>query len=328
MLLITGINGKAIASCAPQRGYQPFDSHLFLGTITVPATTAVGQSVDGLTHQIDNTGGAGPNWTWYMMYCASGSALMWLTVTDGSNSVRNKVFDTSIPGVGVTLTYWAPEISVSGRSSKSIGPCPLDKIAGYSCGLRSMTFYFHQGYYDVKVIKTSEQTGVGEIAPIVVKNAGNGSSIDLGVFTLTGTIGASGCTISDENKNLDIPMGDYPITDFKGPGSATAPVDFQLSLNCPTVGTSVKVTTTSNGGAQNAANGVLNLSNGSTATGLGLQLLKSDGTTPLPLNTQIDFGKTTTAETTYKLYARYLQVAETVTSGTANAMATFTLNYE
>lgn len=326
-LLVLLLNNKALAACSAQKGYTQYHTFLTLSNISAPADTAIGASVDGITHIADNADG--PNWNYYMMYCASGTALTYLTVTGPGSIGTANAFETGIAGIGISITYSAPYVAVSGRTSAAIGPCTITKLSGYSCPLRAMTFYFDQGMYEIKVIKTAAQTGVGTIKQIIVDQGSNGNGTTwLGDLKINGTISASGCTISDSNKTLDISMGDFPVTAFSGPGSTTPVVEVPLTLNCPTIGTAVKVTATANGGALDAPNGVLNLTAGSTATGLGVQLLKSDASTALPLNTRISLGASTAAETTFKLYARYRQTSSTVTSGTANAMATFTLNYQ
>ena len=79
-----------------------------------------------------------------------------------------------------------------------------------------------------------------------------------------------------------------------------------------------------------ATNGVLALSSGSTATGIGLQLKDGSGN-PLKYNTQYTltrYSKTTGGSHTIPLTAAYYQTAASVTPGSANAVLTFTMTYQ
>ena len=66
------------------------------------------------------------------------------------------------------------------------------------------------------------------------------------------------------------------------------------------------------------------------ATGVGVQVATSNGT-PVPLATNRASGltlRTTEGSYSIPLRARYLQTANTVTPGPANASATFTIIYQ
>lgn len=80
-----------------------------------------------------------------------------------------------------------------------------------------------------------------------------------------------------------------------------------------------------------AANGVLGLTvDAASATGVGLQLLDSAGK-PMPLATNVALSNALEAGTrslNIPLAARYLQTADKVTPGKANAVATYTLIYQ
>lgn len=77
----------------------------------------------------------------------------------------------------------------------------------------------------------------------------------------------------------------------------------------------------------------LSLKSGSTASGVGVQVLYQDGTL-IPFNTASDitlssgYNATTGGSFTVPMKARYIQTASTVAGGTANSAVEFTMTYE
>lgn len=134
------------------------------------------------------------------------------------------------------------------------------------------------------------------------------------------------CSVS--NTAIAVNMGSVNKRAFSGTGStpdASFTRDFTIPLNC-NAGTRINVKI--DGNAQNAANGVLNLTSGSnTATGVGVQLLYNNA--PVQLGAIIVAGTSASAGSyNIPLKARYYQTTSTITPGTANSSATFTLTYQ
>ncbi|MDR7055235.1 type 1 fimbria pilin [Pseudomonas koreensis] len=145
---------------------------------------------------------------------------------------------------------------------------------------------------------------------------------------------------SCETPDIKVDMGSHDISAFSYNGAYSKSVNFDISLNnCPTGINKVTYTLlpTSTSPAQNATTGIVKLSADSTAQGMALQVLNSDGN-PLVLNQSHVFTDYPSAGGNLKipLSARYFRIAETagnggfdkgMRAGTANATIAFVMSY-
>ncbi|AUX92162.1 fimbrial protein [Mixta gaviniae] len=148
-----------------------------------------------------------------------------------------------------------------------------------------------------------------------------------GTVNFNGEIIDNTCIISLGNgsNSLVVPMGSVNKSSFTGTGSIASTTQFALVMtNCPAVNASVKFDGPTYEGDQN----VLALNPGAgVATGVGIQLYDKD-MAALPLFTasnpyQLKEGE----DNIMRFYASYIAMAGSVTAGPANAVATFTVNY-
>lgn len=119
-----------------------------------------------------------------------------------------------------------------------------------------------------------------------------------------------------------------------GVGTATPPIGFSISLTeCPTnmaiyyqIDPATDIVPPQGGGQSSS---LMKLDSTSGASGVGVQLLYENGQNH-PLATKITLTSTglATPNTDIMLKARYMQIAPTVTPGTANASATVTITYQ
>lgn len=148
-----------------------------------------------------------------------------------------------------------------------------------------------------------------------------------GTINFTGNVTADACTVSSASQNQTIDLGTVSVNDFPASGATTGDGRISIVLsNCPATALTAAV---SFGGPADAANpNLLALASASTAKNLGIALFESDNTTEIPLATK---SKThtlsTTVDTTLTYFAKYKSTAATVTAGTANAVADFTVLY-
>ena len=147
------------------------------------------------------------------------------------------------------------------------------------------------------------------------------STINIGSFK----VDVMSCTVS--NTLIPVKLGDVPISAFKGPGTSppSRTKAFSIPLNCAK-DTSINLQL--DGAAHDAAQGMLKLDAGSTsATGVAIQLLYDDK--PIELAKRFKW-QVADADGDYAipLKARYVQTANSVTTGIANGSATFTLTYQ
>ncbi|WP_187192318.1 fimbrial protein [Cupriavidus metallidurans] len=131
--------------------------------------------------------------------------------------------------------------------------------------------------------------------------------------------------------SVTVNLGTQPATSFGGIGSTTASVPFTIDLkSCPAginnVSYEIDAVTT----IVDPVNSVVSLDAGSTAAGVGVQLLNNSGT-PLPLGSPIAFTSYNPAGGNFSipLKARYYRTTGApVLPGTANSSMTFTMTYQ
>ena len=156
------------------------------------------------------------------------------------------------------------------------------------------------------------------------------------VGTLTVDPGKPTCKVTTPTRSVSLlPV---PKSKLNAIGTVTAAEDFTLGMSCSggdtgkTLGIFAVLTDQS---APDNRSDVLSLSNGSSATGVGIQILRN--------GSPLAYGPDSTASTaqnrwkvgtygnvnvTIPLSARYIQTDSVVTAGTVNARATFTVSYE
>ncbi|WP_260513536.1 fimbrial protein [Serratia fonticola] len=132
------------------------------------------------------------------------------------------------------------------------------------------------------------------------------------------------CSVS--TPTILVPMGKISKSAFHGVGSVTARRPFQIDLNCDP-GTKIAVTLNGLAGSSDAI-GVLALNpDEGKASGVGVQILQQNA--PIRLGTAIPIGISHSMGTyTIPFSARYFQSKDTVTAGSANSTATFTMTYQ
>lgn len=136
------------------------------------------------------------------------------------------------------------------------------------------------------------------------------------------------CTTPDKI----VPLGNHKTTEFGAVGTGTTPVAFSIDLiDCPAGLNSIQYRIDPTTTVVNSAQSVVALDSSSTATGVGVQLLASNGTTPFKLSTNQTFSaydKINGGTFTIPLMARYYKTTATLTAGTANSSMTFTMTYQ
>lgn len=183
----------------------------------------------------------------------------------------------------------------------------------------------------MKMLKMSSLACVMALASLSAAHAADGT------INFTGEIIDAGCNafVNGTGTNTgNVDMGKVQRTAFKGVGStvdgAASTTGFTIELNdCPA---SVKnVTFKFDGQNVNGDDKVLALTAGTgVATGVGIQLYdKARSIIELAKASAPYAVANTGTGTTNSLpfYAKYIQTAATVTTGPANSVATFTVNY-
>lgn len=153
------------------------------------------------------------------------------------------------------------------------------------------------------------------------------------------------CSVSASSTSLDVPLGNVPRSTFTGLGSVSKEKSFNLVLECTggdageSRGINITLTDPASSGGNSST--TLPLTPGSTASGVGIQVLRDNGTlvsygadsAVVGNPNQWKAGTVTGAINgtqifTIPLKARYVQTAPDVTSGVADGLATFTMSYD
>ncbi len=149
-----------------------------------------------------------------------------------------------------------------------------------------------------------------------------------GTVNFQGEIVDAACTVDiGAGNKMTVNMGKVNKSAFTGAGSTASATKFSLKLkNCPDTITSATVKF--DGTAYSGDDTVLALTKETgVATGVGIQLADLSQSV-LPLFTpSSSYPLKATVENDLPFYARYIAMSDTVTAGPANAVATFTMNY-
>lgn len=143
-------------------------------------------------------------------------------------------------------------------------------------------------------------------------------------INFTANIVTWSCTISTSSQDITVNLGSWATNAFSSSGQETTPEPFSIELSdC----NNTSVTTTFSGSSDSKNSDYLALASSSTASNVAIEIKNSDKTM-LALNTEssaVTVGSS--GDATLSFYANYVTTANTVNAGTANADATFIINY-
>ncbi|HEX7340584.1 MAG TPA: fimbrial protein [Rhodanobacteraceae bacterium] len=243
------------------------------------------------------------------------------------NGIVNHLGTSPASGDTFNMQFAAPGLSFRIISSAVGGP-----MTAYST-------QSHQGDFVINMSFQLQLVKTGTIASTTTLSSGelarwdaaatNGDHLTLVDFQLGGTTHASPppCNVAIDPTLVKLPT--VATQQFTGPGSTPGKTPFSVKLNqCPS-GIKVSITL-STSSPQTGTVGVIAPTAGpGFANNVGVQILKSDGTTPVTFNSAFDAGPATTAsDYPIHLYARYYQTDTAVTAGNVKATATYTLTYQ
>jgi type 1 fimbria pilin len=326
---LMSVSANASLKCTTSGTNKAVDA----GSISVPANAAVGTTVAVLPPDT------------FLQSCAfteSVSASGSLRLGFASNGKRASgfadVYETNVQGIGIRYTFSSAKCNFSNAPvmynvdctpilSGSIGepPIPVDliitvsfvvigAIAPGASPLLTFAPLVIYDYYFNNYFWVSDYQG----------NAYSGSA--------TGKFIGSTCSVNRTEIPVSLPTADTRAFSA-GIGTVAASQSFNLSLAC-SAGSKVAITLTDNVNPANVSN-TLQLSPGSTAKGIGIQILNSGG---LPISFGPDsavagntnqwmIGDAPNGQLNVPLIARYIRTG-TVSAGTVKALATFTLSYQ
>ena len=243
-----------------------------------------------------------------------------------------EVFSTNIPGIGYAVG--GAGVNTCGSTFVTgaflVGNTPnTHSVCSNSGQWSTLTMTG-----TVEFIKTAATTGSGvlsamQVGSFILYNGGSTFQTPESLISIS-SVPVTTVACSVNNANIRVTMGTINSTAFSGVGSSPAAArtqNFTIPLSC-NLGTRVNVTLT--GTAVSGTTGVVALDSAGTtgvASGVGVQMLYNS--VPVTLGSIMNIG-TATSEGNFNipLQARYYQTASTITAGTANSSATFTLAYQ
>ncbi|CAI8854970.1 putative major fimbrial subunit LpfA [Pseudomonas chlororaphis] len=149
-----------------------------------------------------------------------------------------------------------------------------------------------------------------------------------GTINFTGNITDAACTVTANTANQTVTMGTVASSALNAVGATAAPSRFNIVLTaCPVTATSATVKF--DGPADAANSSLLALTNtAGVATGVGIGLYEKDAVTQIPVGgASASQALSTTADTTFEFFAKYVATNATVVAGSANAVSDFTVIY-
>jgi type 1 fimbria pilin len=241
------------------------------------------------------------------------------------------VHDTNLPGIGMRISVWTVGQSTLGVGGGYYGmptaPAPLP----YQLPLQSFSGQgvFGEGYNQIKVevIRTGTDLAGGDLlvtGPLLVisDQSGAGGSTTLTNLTVRGTSALKTCSVTTSRLVVDLGTVRMPDVAFSAPAASKA---FTIEMTCAA---SPSIAIQFDGLTVIGNEKVLQLRDGpGVATGIGLQILDSSAD-------PVTFGKSLpliaaapTGINKFNFSARYVPIAPHRTPGTADAIATFTMEY-
>lgn len=152
---------------------------------------------------------------------------------------------------------------------------------------------------------------------------------DLGQINLImrATLVSNACSVSAGSANQTVNLGTWAVKQFVETPQPLPLIRFTINLvDCGPAATGVKVTF--NGIPDNNNNQLFKLNAGSTASRVGVAILDRNRTRIPPGGTSLSTQLTSNATNVpLVFYAQYVSTGGAVTAGSANADATFTMEY-
>lgn len=149
-----------------------------------------------------------------------------------------------------------------------------------------------------------------------------------GAVNFTGSITDAPCAIDNGAAGLAVELGQYRSADFSKSGDVSGAKTFTIGLNNCAVDTYSKATVTFSGVTESGKPKVLSLEGGSgSASGVGIQIMKNNTALAVDGTEASEATSLTEGKSSLAFQAQYIALADTVTPGSANASANFTITY-
>lgn len=255
-----------------------------------------------------------------------------LSTVPGPGGMR--VMETNVDGIGVAVLLGNP---FTGSANNYFKPTdnsyvPFTGTLGNTGTAKmELTRLLHR----IQLVK------IGDIAPGVhyintpLFKASTSISGQFMDYRLTSRVISNPCTIPKTSNPADVQLKAWPKSEFTSIGHTTASTDFAIELtNCesdPTNTTRVAIKLEGIDGSNplpGTPDGVFSLTTDSDAEGVGIQILKGDGTS-MPLGIEEDMADLAKGTTRLAFKAHYYQTLppDKIKAGSAKGALKFTISY-
>lgn len=336
----------ALNTCSWTGATGPMTFTVDLGTVYVPKDAPVGSPI-GTTNMMKFTQnnenlalGCANDGTASLIFDANVTTRLAPDIVTGrfGRNHPNAVMQTNVAGVGVEAKLGFP---FAGGFDNAFDPevtsiVPYRAVHAKKMGSADMKFAVLSASYTLRktaTIATGPQSLNG--AELFSGHlTGVGKAFGVGI---TGTIIQAQCSVLSNPVSADpVMLGEWEKNDFTGPGYTTAAVPFSITLSdCDTDGDIATAHIRLDGikgsmPVTPAVAGVFTLTTDSTAEGVGIQILKSDGSTPMELGTEVPLIPISNGMTTLLFNARLYQtgLSEDVKPGLAKGALNFSVTYK
>lgn len=300
LLATLTISTHVLADCAALGSVT--NRSINMGNITVQRDLPVGAEIYSKIIPAESTPVSG--------VCSVGSFRQSITVNQASYRSSNgaDTYDSGVSGVGI-------KVKVNGQYVPSSGYQWVNDISN-----EGMIRYNPQ--IEVILVKTGNViSGPLALGPLLSIGINNSNDAALTYSLSSGNVTQASCEITGASR-IPVHMGEAKVNDFQGKGSSLTPVNVQIPLQCDS---NAKVNI-SFSASSSQGNGIIDLASGG-AQGVGIQLKLHD--TPVDFNRTLFVAQASEqGRFIIPLTAAYMQIADNIVPGDANAVANFTITYE
>ncbi|MCL6703298.1 fimbrial protein [Pseudomonas sp. T1.Ur] len=321
-----------------------------VGALYVPRDAQIGDPIGPIDQPFIQGGGG------HSVFCVNdGSARLTFNASSAVAPVPGPIprrngmetsgalLQTNIEGVGARITLGTPYDGVTNGYWKLTGPDSSVPFDGYIDFSTPFVLQHSVLRGTVSLVKTGP-IGRG------MQSLDSGRQLVNGSYTgvpnafglaLSGSVTQAECTLSANPVSADpVNLGEWPDSEFTGEGHTTDAVPFTIALNScisdPLPGGTVtnahiRLDPTAGSATLDAGLGLFSLGSGSTAQGIGIQVLGRDALTPVALETEVLQGAIpATGGMLLEFNARYYQTGptSTVMAGSADGALGFTITYK
>ena len=342
-LALVLLSGNAYADCRFLTGSSYMTYERDMGPFWVPRDAAVGTVIGTSSITRNNNEGARVSCVWDPANPPKARLPNTAPIFPGTlpplggKDINGHVMETNIPGVGVYLELASPFDGVANNSF--VPDAGTGTVIPYSGTMRDQPFNIEVSvvsgnawFIKTGPIAAGPQRVNGEMFHGFLHNLGKVME-----YRMSATVNQAQCSLKSDAVSADpVKLGDHTLADFTGLGTTTAPVPFHITLSdCkdasapnPTPAQVYIELDGAKGSVPTApAEGRFSLGAASSATGVEIQLLRSDGT-PMPLQSDELVKPVSIGITQLDFQARYYQSAPVVTPGLAEGGLTFTVSYK